>query len=133
MVIKMSEQHPIEGMLGTTMSKLRDMIDVNTIVGDPVKLDNGTCIIPISKVSYGFGSGGSNFPSKSPKDMFGGGVGAGATVQPLAFLVVSGTDVKLIPLETKDDPGAKILDAIPGLIEKAKELFKKKDEDREEE
>ncbi|MCL2014324.1 MAG: sporulation protein YtfJ [Oscillospiraceae bacterium] len=118
------------------MEKLRDMIDVNTIIGEEIKLDNGVTIIPISKVTYGFGSGGSNFPSASPKDMFGGGVGAGATVQPLAFLVVNGTDVQLMQMNTggaNSDPVSKAIDVFPELVEKIKSLFKKEKNNTEEE
>ena len=112
------------------------MIDVNTIIGEEIKLDNGVTIIPISKVTYGFGSGGSNFPSASPKDMFGGGVGAGATVQPLAFLVVNGTDVQLMQMNTggaNSDPVSKAIDVFPELVEKIKSLFKKEKNNTEEE
>ena len=124
-------EHPIQGMLGTSMEKLRDMIDVNTIIGDAIKMDNGVSIIPISKVTYGFASGGSNFPTASPKDMFGGGVGAGATVQPLAFLVITGDDVKLLQVDGKsgnESAAVKAVDAIPGLIDKISDLFSKKKE-----
>ena len=72
-------EHPIEGMMGTTLDKIRQMVDVNTVMGDPVTTPDGTVIIPISKISYGFASGGSDLPSKAnaEKNYFGGGAGAG--------------------------------------------------------
>lgn len=72
----MNEQHPISGIMGITMDKLKEMVDVNTIIGDPIKIDEKTTVIPISKVSFGFASGGSDLPAKQPKDLFGGGSGA---------------------------------------------------------
>ena len=88
--------HPIEGMMDTTLEKIREMVDVNSIIGDPITTPDGTVIIPISKVSYGFGSGGSDLPVKTQpeKQFFGGGTGAGVTISPVAFLTVSGGEVK---------------------------------------
>ena len=84
------QEHPIQGMMGTAMQKIREMIDVNTIIGDPITTPDGTVIIPVSKVSFGFGSGGSDWPNKNTaKDLFGGGAGAGISINPLAFLVIS--------------------------------------------
>lgn len=80
--------HPIEGMMNTTLEKIKQMVDVNSIVGDPITAPDGTIIIPISKISYGFASGGSDFPSKvqSEKEFFGGGTGAGISINRLRFL-----------------------------------------------
>ena len=77
--------HPIEGMMNTTLEKIKQMVDVNSIVGDPITAPDGTIIIPISKISYGFASGGSDFPSKvqSEKEFFGGGTGAGISINPI--------------------------------------------------
>jgi len=125
--------HPIQGMLGTSMEKLREMIDVNTIIGEAIKVEDGVTIIPISKVTYGFGSGGSNFPSSSPKDMFGGGVGAGATVQPLAFLVIKGEDVEMIQINNNSSTSADARETvvIPDLFDKIRSLISKKQEEEE--
>ncbi|MCH5304431.1 MAG: GerW family sporulation protein, partial [Ruminococcus sp.] len=92
--------HPINGLMDTTMDKIKQMVDVNTIIGDPITSPDGTIIIPVSKVSYGFASGGSDFPTKKEnKDCFGGGSGAGVTIQPVAFLTVYRGEVKLIPVD----------------------------------
>ena len=71
------EKTPINDLLGISIEKIKEMADVNAIIGEPIKLGDGTTIIPVSKVSYGFASGGSDLPSKYDKDLFGGGAGAG--------------------------------------------------------
>lgn len=125
-------EHPIEGLMRTAMNSIQDMVDVNTIIGDPIETGNNKIIIPISKVSFGFAAGGSQFKSetlneykKVDKDEqiqytlpFGGGAGAGVNINPIAFLVVDDTCVKLMPI---NHVGAldKIVDYIPDLIEKA--------------
>ena len=73
----MAEQHPINGLMGTSMEKIRELVDVNTIIGDPITSPDGTIIIPVSKVSFGFVAGGSDLPTKAPKEVFAGGSGAG--------------------------------------------------------
>ena len=125
-------QHQIEGMLGTSMEKIREMIDVNTIIGDPITTPDGTVIIPVSKVSFGFGSGGSDFPNKRDRDLFGGGAGAGISIQPLAFLVVFQGDVKLLQMSDGDSTAGHIIEAVPGLLEKFSSMFSKKKEDTDE-
>jgi sporulation protein YtfJ len=107
------EDHPIQSLMKTAMENIKEMVDVNTIVGDPVEAPDGTIIIPISRVSFGFAAGGSEFdkPEKqSEKGMdlpFGGGSGGGVTVQPVAFLVVGQGQVRLLPVD-----GHAILDRV---------------------
>ena len=115
----------------TTMEKIREMVDVNTIVGQPITTVDGTTLIPVSKVSFGFASGGSDFQSKSPnaKDPnFGGGSGAGVNIVPVAFLAVYNGNVKVINITP---PAASTVDRIietaPEVIDKVKDLFKKDD------
>ena len=120
-------EHPIQGLMSTTMEKIREMIDVNTIIGDPIATQDGTTIIPVSKVSFGFASGGSDFPSKVQKDMFGGGGGAGISINPIAFLIVNGKDVKLLQLSDENNTANRIVDAVPGVIDKISEILSKKD------
>ncbi|HBG55873.1 MAG TPA: sporulation protein YtfJ, partial [Ruminococcaceae bacterium] len=95
--------HPIEGMMDTTLEKIKQMVDVNSVIGDPIVTPDGITIIPISKVNYGFASGGSDLPVKTQpeKEFFGGGTGAGVTITPIAFLTISGGSVKLLRV----DPG----------------------------
>lgn len=124
-------EHPIEKILNTSMNSIKDMIDVNTIVGDAIQASNNTVIIPISKVSFGFASGGSEFKgetideyNKKDKDEqiqyrlpFGGGSGAGVSINPIAFLIVQADVVKLLPIEHSNSID-KVLDYMPDLIEK---------------
>lgn len=127
----------IEGILGVSMEKIREMVDVNTIIGDAVTSPDGTTIIPVSKVSFGFASGGSDLPVQTA-EKFAGGAGAGVTVKPVAFIVISKTgDVKMLELGGgKPSAVEGIIDAVPGLIEKIKGFIgdkKKKDDESEEE
>lgn len=118
--------HPINGLMETTMQKIKEMVDVNTIVGDPITSPDGTVIIPVSKVSYGFASGGSDFPTKKEtKDCFGGGSGAGVTITPVAFLTVFQGNVKLVPLDKYDGAADRVVGMVPDLVDKVTSLFKK--------
>lgn len=120
-------EHPIEGLMGTTMQKIREMIDVNTVIGDPVNTPSGTTIIPVSKVSLGFGAGGSDFPSKNPapKDLFGGGGGAGVSISPIAFLVVKEGNVRMIQLADTSNSVDRAIGMMPEMVDKITDLFKK--------
>ena len=118
--------HPINGLMQTTMQKIKEMVDVNTIVGDPITSPDGTIIIPVSKVSYGFASGGSDFPTKKEnKECFGGGSGAGVSISPVAFLVVSKGNVELVPLEKFEGAADRVVGMMPDIVEKITGLFKK--------
>lgn len=123
------ENHPIDNLMKTTMAHIKEMVDVNTIVGDAIEAKDGSMIIPISKVSFGFASGGSEFNSADCKEEksklpFGGGSGAGVNVRPVAFLVIKGDSVRLLPMEY-DNPVDKIIDSIPQIIQMFKGLSNK--------
>lgn len=120
----------IQDILSTSMEKLRELVDVNTIIGTPITVSEGTTIIPISKVSFGFGSGGSDFPANSQKEAFGGGSGGGVSIQPLAFIVVSNGDVKLLQMTSSNNTADKVVNLVPELIDKISSLFPKKKEDK---
>ena len=92
--------HALNDVMATTMEKIKSMLDVNTIVGTPIQTPEGITLIPISKVSFGFASGGSDFGAKAGSQdvLFGGGTGAGANISPVAFLVVKGDSVRLLPV-----------------------------------
>ncbi|MBR3255264.1 MAG: GerW family sporulation protein [Clostridia bacterium] len=131
-------EHPIEGLMITAMNSIRDMIDVNTIIGDPIEAPSNIIIIPISKVSFGFAAGGSEFTgetidkySKVDKEEqinyklpFGGGAGAGVSINPIAFIVINKENVKLIPVNHTSAID-KLLDYVPDLIEKTSNMIKK--------
>ena len=112
--------HAIEGILGVSMEKIREMVDVNTIVGEPISSEGAT-IIPISKVSFGFASGGTDLPTQAA-EKFAGGSGAGITVKPVAFIVIKADgDVKMLELGGgKSSPLESAIEALPGIVEKIK-------------
>lgn len=130
MEIIMNEQHPIGGIMGITMDKLKEMVDVNTIIGDPIKIDEKTTIIPISKVSFGFASGGSDLPSKNPKELFGGGSGAGVSIQPIAFLVVSDGEAKLLQMSVNASTPNALVNLIPDVVDKISGMVSKDKKDK---
>lgn len=111
-------EHPINDLMGVTMEKIREMVDVNTIVGTPITCADGATIIPISKVSYGFASGGSDLPAKVEKDLFGGGSGAGISIQPVAFLVILNGEVKLMQLSIDASTPNALINLVPDVMEK---------------
>lgn len=120
------ENHPIEGMMGVTIEKIKQMADSNTIVGEPIDCGSGVVIIPISKISYGFASGGSDLPTKTQKDLFGGGAGAGVTIEPIAFISVSNGETKLLQIDPLHSTADRIISMIPDLIEKINDMTSKK-------
>ncbi len=119
-----NENNKISQMMGITIDKIREMGDVKTIIGDPI-VAGDTTIIPVSKVSYGFASGGSDLPAKqNPKELFGGGAGAGVTVQPIAFLVINKDgDVRLMPISVSDDKISNIIRTMPELMDKISDMI----------
>lgn len=124
---------PLSEMLGISMDKVKEMADVNSIIGEPIKLDNGVTIIPISKVSYGFGGGGSDIPSKYDKNLFGGGAGAGVTIKPEGFLVVSADgNVKMVRMEDNSGALGTVIDKAPDVVSMVTGFIKKKKGDSEE-
>ena len=122
----MAEQHPIQGLMYTAMQSIRDMIDVNTIVGDAVQTPDGTVIIPISKVGLGFGVGGSDHTPQnavkaadgSSANLFGGGAGGGVSITPVAFMVVGNGQIRLMPVSPETNIYDRLLDLIPAAIDK---------------
>ena len=119
-------EHPIGSLMDTTMEKIKEMIDVNTIIGEPITSPDGTLIIPVSKVSYCFAAGGSDLPTKKEnKDCFGGGSGAGVTIQPVAFLTVYQGDVRLVSVDREEGTADKLVNMIPDVLKKVKGVFKK--------
>ena len=126
---------PIEGLMGTTLEKIRDMVDVNTIIGTPITVPGGTTIIPVSKVMYGFASGGSEFNNKQvgKDNLFGGGAGAGITITPIAFIAVTKDDVKLLNVTNFKDSQDRAVGLVPELLDKIVALFKKDKSDKKDE
>ena len=124
-------EHPIEGLMTTAMDSIRNMIDVNTIIGEPIETINNVIIIPVSKVGFGFAAGGSEFKGeaineynkKEKEDQlqyklpFGGGSGAGVSINPVAFIVIQENNVRLLPIEHCSSID-RLLDYIPDFMDK---------------
>jgi len=117
----------VKELITASMDKIHEMADANTIMGEPVKVDGGVTIIPVSKVSYGFAGGGSDLPSKSDNELFGGASGAGITVTPLGFLVISKGEVQLMQMNLDVSTSSAIVNMVPDVINKVTNLFSKKD------
>lgn len=130
--------HPIESLMKTAMESIQQIVDVNTIVGDPVETHDGSVIIPISRVSCGFAAGGSEFaPAEGNKEEnvntggqapalpFGGGAGAGVSVQPVAFLVVGNGNIRLLPVDSNVVVD-RLIDTVPDLLDRVAGMFQKK-------
>lgn len=121
-------EHPVEALMKTAMESIRGIVDVNTVIGDPVETPDGTVIIPVSRVACGFAAGGSAFGTEQKEangeTPFGGGSGAGVSVQPVGFLVVSGDNVRLIPVDG-NHLAERMLDLAPQILEKIEELRRK--------
>lgn len=134
----MNENHPIEGLMKSAMNSIKEMVDVNTIIGEPIKTSDNTIIIPVSKVSFGFAAGGSEFNmgtleehKRKDKDEeakyklpFGGGSGAAVTISPVAFAVISQDMVRILPIDHFSALD-KIVDYIPDLLKQAKCIIDK--------
>ena len=113
------------GILSTTIEKVRQLVDVSTIVGEPVILSDEGTVIPVSKVTYGFASGGSDFPSKNNNQLFGGGGGAGITINPVAFLVLKNGEVTLKHITSNDNAAERIVNMVPEVIDKVNAIVTK--------
>lgn len=120
------------GILGTTIEKVRELVDVSTIIGDPMYLEGGMTIIPVSKVTYGFASGGSDFPSKTNAQLFGGGGGAGVTITPVAFLIVSDGEVTLKHITAYDNAAERVVNLVPEMFDKVTSVVNKTMKKKEE-
>ena len=130
------KKHPIGDLMSTTMQKLREMVDVNTIVGEPIHAE-GVTLIPISKVSMGFASGGSDFTTKNQKpeadNSFGGGSGAGINIIPVAFLIVKGDSVKLLPVaQPAGSTVDRVVEMVPEVIDKVTGFIEKQQQEKKE-
>lgn len=122
----------LKDIMGITLDKIKEMVDADTVIGKPIATSDGSTIIPISKISYGFASGGSDLPKKTEKvDLFAGGSGAGVSVQPLGFLVISSNgEAKLLEMSMNASKENVIINKIPDLVEKVTDLLKKDDDSK---
>lgn len=129
------KKHPLGDLMGVTMDKVKLMADANTVVGEPI-VSGDVTIIPISRVSVGFGTGGSDFSSKNQKpdaaNCFGGGTAAGMTIDPIAFLIVRGDNVRILPvLPPADGVAGRVVDMVPELVDKVTDFVEKQKEKKD--
>ena len=124
-------EHPIQGLMDVTLEKIKSMVDSNTIIGNPINMADGTMILPVSKVTFGFASGGSDFPTKPSKELFGGGSGAGVSISPIAFLVVHEGNVRLLQLSDTSNSLDRAIGMMPEMVDKVSDLFSKKEKNSE--
>lgn len=127
-----NENHPINGLMETSLKNLRSLVDANTVIGQSITTPDGTVIIPVSKVSFGFASGGSDIPTTRQAEPFGGGAGGGVSVQPVAFLVVRDGKVDLLQINDSKNTADRIVGMMPEMVDKIAALFKKEKEDSKE-
>jgi len=119
------DRHPIGDLTEVTLSKIKEMVDVNTIVGEPIITPDGTTLIPVSKVTFGFGSGGSDMPYKD-RGGFGGANGAGVKIEPVGFLTISDGVVKMLNISAPANSTVdRLVELIPEIIDKAQQLIDK--------
>lgn len=130
--------HPIEGLMKVAMENIKEMVDVNTIVGDPVETPDGSVIMPISKVGFGFAAGGSEFGAEESGNgagrndsmnanvalPFGGGSGGGVSITPIAFLVVGKHGVKIVPLDNQTHLLERLIDSAPTVVDRIQNMMK---------
>ena len=127
----MKEKSSAAGILESTIEKVKDLVNVSTIIGEPMKVEGGVTIIPVSKVTYGFASGGSDFPSKSNQEIFGGGGGAGVTILPVAFLVIDAYgNVDIKHITAFDNAAERIVSLVPEMFDKVSNAVNKSKMDK---
>lgn len=126
----MEKKAPLNDLMRSTMEKIHEMVDTNTIVGQPITTPDGVTLIPISKVSFGFGSGGADYGKVQPKD-FGGAAGAGVKIDPVAFLVIKEGTTRVLPVAVPASTTLdRVVEMVPDLMEKVEKYFDKKKGDQ---
>lgn len=123
------KETPVNKIMENTLDKMREMVDVSTIIGDPIKTGD-TTLIPVSKVSYGFTSGGTDLPSKQNNELFGGGGGGGITITPVAFIVIQNEKVRMMQINNYTSSADRAIAMIPELVDQISQLVKAKDSDK---
>ena len=125
----MEMKNPLNEMMRSTMDKIHEMVDTNAIVGQPITTPDGVTLIPISKVSFGFGSGGGDYGKATPKENFGGGSAAGVKIDPVAFLVVKDGTTRVLPVAVPPTSTMeRIVEKVPDIMDKVEKHFDKKQE-----
>ena len=118
-------ENKVQSLMGLSIDKIKEMVDVNTVIGEPMELADGMTLIPVSRVTYGFASGGSDLPTKGTHELFGGGGGAGITIVPIAFLCVKDGSVRVVPMVSTPDTLNQAVNMIPGVVDRIGDFFHK--------
>ena len=123
------KKNPLNDLMNSTMEKVSQMVDTNTIVGEPISTPDGVTLIPISKVTFGFGSGGGDYGKSQPKENFGGGSGAGVKIDPVAFLVIKDGTTRVLPVAVPPVGTVdRIVEMVPDVLDRVEKYFDKKKE-----
>ena len=122
----MDKQQSIQQLMANTLGKMRELVDSNTVIGTPITTEAGTTIIPVSKISFGFVSGGTDFANDKQKDLFGGAASSGASITPVGFLVINGTTVKFMQVAEGNRTIDRLINMMPEVIDKLEALISKK-------
>ncbi len=128
------DKHPMNELMAVTMEKIRDMVDVNTVVGQPITVADGTTVVPISKVSFGFASGGSDFGKQEGSPLkFGGGSGAGVNITPIAFMVFSADGVRMLPVPMPvSNTMDRVVEMVPDVLNRIEQFLDHRQEKKAE-
>ena len=118
-------ENKVQNLMGLSIDKIKEMVDVNTVIGEPMTLADGMTLIPVSRVAYGFASGGSDLPTKGTQELFGGGGGDGITIVPIAFLCVQNGNVRVVPMVSVPDTLNQAVNMIPDVVDRIGGFFQK--------
>ena len=127
----MDKQNTVQELMANTLGKMRELVDSNTVIGIPITTEAGVTIIPVSKISFGFVSGGTDFATEKQKDLFGGAASSGASITPVGFLVVNGTSVKFMQVAEGNRTIDRLINMMPEVIDKLEALVSKGKKDGE--
>ena len=118
-------ENKVQNLMGLSIDKIKEMVDVNTVIGEPMTLADGMTLIPVSRVAYGFASGGSDLPTQGTQELFGGGGGAGITIVPIAFLCIKDGNVRVVPMVSVPDTLNQAVNMIPDVVDRIGGFFHK--------
>lgn len=123
-------ENKVQNLMGLSIDKIKEMVDVNTVIGEPMTLADGMTLIPVSRVAYGFASGGSDLPTKGTQELFGGGGGAGITIVPIAFLCIQNGNVRVVPMVSVPDTLNQAVNMIPDVVDRIGGFFNKENKEK---
>ena len=119
-------EKPVQELMTSALEKMRDLVDSNTVIGSPINTQDGTTILPVSKITFGFVSGGTDFANKTQKDLFGGAASSGASITPVGFLVVKDGNVKLLQLAEGGATLDRLINMMPEVIDRVEGFISSK-------